>query len=250
MTMSRKQPSAPFVTVTIYSTGPEDKTFDATKGILGEIGSSTGIVSVVSVENSSIGRPLDAANAGNMRAESVTEDFRIVGELFQLPRMGPAYCEYARRWSDQERCPVAVNMSGEELGMPIEYLDKKQIALANKRQEFAKKLLRRMSTISGVLYGSIDIEQAVPTPSALDSVPLPLDLYISNLLLDPEVLEKLGLLYGAVNGTQTSWEDGIFYSPFSSIRLRDPRGRRNVTHLAELITPVVADAVHRWLNRD
>ncbi|MFD6395830.1 hypothetical protein [Nocardia sp. NPDC060249] len=133
--------------------------------------------------------------------------------------------------------------------MPIEYLDKKQIALANKRQEFTRKLLRRMSGIAGVLYGSIDIEQTIPTPSALGSVPLPLDLYVSNDLLDSQFSEKLTSLYEEVGGAVTPWEDGTFYSPFSSVRFRDPKGRRNVASLAESVTPIVATAVDRWLRR-
>ncbi|TCJ94095.1 hypothetical protein [Nocardia alba] len=242
---SKKRPTAPFVTVTVYSTSPEEETFGAVTEVLRDVGTATGVITESAVDHGNGGGTSGVGDTPGISGEKT----HVIGELFQVPRIGPAYCEYVYRRSDSDRHAIAVNMSAEELGIPVEYLNRDELISADRREKFSRTLLHRMSNISGVLYGSVDIEQPVPTPSELTSMPLPVDLYIANSLLTAEVVENLEYLYHKVNGTSTLWENGVFYTPFRSVRARDPRGRRNVVNLEKDVTPVIATAFDLWRRR-
>ncbi|KAF0847583.1 hypothetical protein [Nocardia caishijiensis] len=244
--MARRHPNAPFVTTTIYSASPEEETFRRVTEILADLGSSTGSVRYAPYDVGFVGdlpTPMDVSGKMESNSDGPTVARRPIEELFQLPKFGPAVCEYTRRWGSVDRFPVAVNFSAEELGMPVDYLDKGQLLLAGKRQKFTRQVLRRMSDIPGGLYGSVDIEQPVPTPHALSSVPLPLELFVSNRLLSVGVQNRLEDLYSSVGGTLTLWDNGSFYTPFPNVRDRNLRRRPDLRDLAKAVTAVVAAAI-------
>ncbi|MFE3544416.1 hypothetical protein ACFXK0_15755 [Nocardia sp. NPDC059177] len=203
------------MTVTIYSTHPEGHTFDGVAEILRTIGCPTGLRTTT---------PFGDA------------------ELFQLPRFGPARCEHTRRWSTHDRFPVAVVLSAAELGYPIDHLGKSAITAAVRRTKFTRELLQRLSAVPGVLYGTVDIEQPVPTPTALPSLRLPLDLYLSNTLLLPDTVRHLDQLYAGAEGSSITWSHGRFYTT-----LPDPRGMRrrrpDNENLSAAVTATVARAI-------
>lgn len=215
---SKNRPSAPFLAVTVYATAPEAHTFDGVTEVLHQLGNRTGLREIARLDEGI--------------AEPVT-----IGELFQLHRFGPARCEYARRWSPDDRHPIAVLLPAAELGYPIDHLTKHQIAAAAKRRRFARQLLQHLSTLPDILYGTIDIEQPFPTPAAMPSVPLSPDLYLSNDLLLPGTVDAVDSLYESMNGESKTWPNGRFYT------LRDPKTTSEIRPLSTTLTEVVARAV-------
>ncbi|MFE1594944.1 hypothetical protein [Nocardia sp. NPDC058705] len=207
-------PSAPFVTVTIYSESPEESTLAHVAAVLDGLGTAV---------------------PGTGR--------------FRLPSFGPARCECATSWSARDRRAIAVNLSAEELGMPAEFWSKQQMSSAFRRVKFTRELLRLMATAPGVLYGTVDSEQSVPTPSALPSMLLPVELFVANSVLFEGVRSELDGLYGQAGGISSDWGNGMFYTPFPDARALARRGR-DTRNLAVAVTAIVCRACRlatgRW----
>ena len=111
--------------------------------------------------------------------------------------------------AEGETHPVAISLSARELGWPEALWTAKDRKAAYKLAGWATDVLRELTARTGALYGSIAVEETLPTPSALQTGISISGLPFLSTELPPRVFEKF---YAAFGRTQpVEWPHGTFF---------------------------------------
>ncbi|WP_134116852.1 hypothetical protein [Kribbella kalugense] len=118
--------------------------------------------------------------------------------------------------TEVETHPVAVSLSAGALGLPEGLWTLKDRKAAYKLAGWASDVLRDLTSRTGAVYGSIAIEETLPTPSALRASHSISSLPFLSTKLPAVVLDKF---HTAFSRTQpVAWPHGIFFpgwTPFA-----------------------------------
>ncbi|TDW76369.1 hypothetical protein EV653_1515 [Kribbella pratensis] len=111
--------------------------------------------------------------------------------------------------AEGETHPVAISLSARELGWPEALWTAKDRKAAYKLAGWATDVLRELTARTGALYGSIAVEETLPTPSALRAGISISSLPFLSAELPTAVFDKF---YAAFSRTQpVEWPHGTFF---------------------------------------
>jgi hypothetical protein len=122
--------------------------------------------------------------------------------------------------TEAETHPVAVSLSAGALGLPDELRKPKDRKAAYKLAGWATDVLRELTARTGALYGSIAVEETLPTPSALRAGTPISSLPFLSAKLPPAVLHALRTAFPQTQ--PISWPHGTFFPSWKPFARANP----------------------------
>ncbi|WP_157621479.1 hypothetical protein [Saccharothrix sp. NRRL B-16348] len=186
---------------------------------------------------------VDAARHAELTAGEVV-GARAVRAGYRHPKFGVVTVQYQPR-QNGDRHPISLELGAGPLGIPVDLWSKSTRRRAYGVAEWIREVLKALAGESGVLYGGIGIENALPTPDELGRTgELPTELFVSHSVLGRGGALADDLRREFEQGESASWATGRFFSawePFNSRRVSISMNGERMTRLERLLKAALTD---------